>query len=155
MRLERVRHEDPDDLDAFFAMFTVYHRELDPFDPTPGGPEPFDLARTRAAILDDMDGREIDWIVADGNRAGFCMVRLLPDWPDESRLIASIAEFYVESSWRRQGIGQAAIEVLLASHRGRGTDLVEAGVLRDNVPAHAFWAHLGFEVQSVMTARRP
>jgi len=152
VRLERVRD---DELDAFFAMYEPYHLELDAYDPAPGGPEPFDLERYRAAVLDDMDGREIDWIVADGQRVGFCMVRVLADWADESRVVASIAEFYLEPDKRRQGIGRAAVEALLAAHRERGTHLVEAGILRDNEPAQAFWRSLGFEVQSVVTARRP
>ena len=97
----------------------------------------------------------MQWIVADGQRAGFIVVRTLLDWPDETRHIASIAEFYVLPRFRRAGVGTDAVEALLAEHRRRGTDEVEADILRDNEPARAFWARMGFEVQLYQTSRRP
>ena len=109
----------------------------------------------RAAVLDDLEGREQLWIRADGERAGFAVVRTLPDWPREDRDVAEIAEFYVEPAFRRRGVGQAAVTALLAEHRRRGTHLVEASILRDNDAAHAFWAALGFETRSTVTRRRP
>ncbi|MQA00003.1 MAG: GNAT family N-acetyltransferase [Dehalococcoidia bacterium] len=138
--------------DAFFAHFPAYHAELDAYDPRR---EPYDIQRGIEAILDDMDGRELLWIEADGRRSGFVMVRLDSDWPDIERTIASIAEFYVFPDARRSGIGTAAVEALLAQHRARGTYLVEASILRDNGPAKEFWARLGFEVHLFQTARRP
>lgn len=138
--------------DAFFALMDPYHRELAPYDPLG---DPLDPAQYRAAMLDDMEGRELRWIVADGERAGFAMVRVLPDFPDERSDVAEIIEFYVLPEHRRRGVGRAAVEALLAEHRRRGTALVEAGILRDNAPARAFWASLGFEVRSLHTARRP
>lgn len=144
----------PDDHDPFFAMFDTYHRELDAFDPhaAEGG---WDPVRGRAAILEDMDDRELFWILDGPERAGFIMTRTLPDWPDESREVCSIAEFYVVPSVRRRGVGRAAVVALLVEHRRRGTFEVEAGILPDNAPARAFWASLGFEVRSIVTARRP
>ena len=139
--------------DDFFAMAEAYLRELEPYDPMGadlGGIEAF-----RRATLDDAEGRELLWVLADGERAGLAVVRTLPDWPDESRTVASIAEFYVLPAHRGGGIGRAAVEALLAAHRRRGTALVEAEILRDNEPAQAFWAALGFEVQSIRTVRRP
>lgn len=139
--------------DDFFAMFERYSLELAPYDPF--GPEAFDLPQYRRAVLADMEGRELLWIVEGGERAGFAMVRTSPDWPDASRSIASIVEFYVLPERRRAGAGRAAVEALLAEHRRRGTALVEAAVLRDNEGAKAFWAALGFDVQFLQTARRP
>ena len=139
--------------DDFFAMAEAYFRELDRYDPMVadrGGIEGF-----RRATLDDAEGRELLWVLADGERAGLAVVRTLPDWPDETRTVASIAEFTVLPAHRRSGVGRAAVEALLAAHRRRGTALVEAEILRDNEPAKAFWAALGFEVQSIRTVRRP
>jgi ribosomal protein S18 acetylase RimI-like enzyme len=158
----RLRAIPPADHDAFFAMYQVYERELDPFDPDPAG----DRAQSsehievyRAAILEDLadaeSGRELFWVEVNGARAGFCMTRTLPDWPDPARNVAEIVEFYIDPAFRRRGAGRAAVEALLALHRERGTRLVEAAILRDNAPAHAFWRSLGFEVRSVMTARKP
>ncbi len=139
--------------DDFFSMLEVYFRELDPYDPL--GPDRHSIEQYRRAILGDTEGRELLWIVADGERVGLAMVRIMDDWPDATSLVAEIAEFYVVPSHRRRGIGRAAVESLLAEHRRRGTALVEAGILRDNEGALAFWAGLGFVVQSLQTARRP
>jgi ribosomal protein S18 acetylase RimI-like enzyme len=144
----------PDDHEEFFRRFAEYHRELDPYDPA-AAHDPWDADQHRRAILDDMEAREIDWIEADGERAGFAMVRTFPDWPDETRDVASIAEFTVFPTFRRRGIGAAAVEALLARHRQRGTYEVEASILPGNDPARAFWARLGFDVRSIVTARRP
>ena len=142
----------PEEYDAFFAMLATYHAELDQYDPHAAD---WDAEVHRRAILDDMGGREISWVTAGGERAGFLMVRVLPDWPDESRDVASIAEFYVAPEFRRRGVARAAIEALLADHRARGTFEVEAGVLVRNSPARAFWAAMGFEDRSIVTTRRP
>ena len=139
--------------DDFFSMLDVYLRELDLYDPL--GPDRHSIEQYRRAILADMEGRELLWIVADRERVGLAMVRTMDDWPDATSSVAEIAEFYVAPSHRRRGIGRAAVESLLAEHGRRGTALVEAAILRDNEGALAFWAGLGFVVQSLQTARRP
>ena len=139
--------------DDFFEMVELYDRELEPYEPR--SEDAVSMEHYRRAILSDTEGRELLWIVADGRRAGFTIVRTQPDWPDRSRRIASIAEFYVVPAQRLAGIGRAAVEALLAEHRRRGTALVQAAILRDNEPAKAFWAALGFEVEMLQSARRP
>lgn len=142
--------------DDFFAAYEAYSQELEPFDPAH---EPTDVAAYRAAVEDDLayedSGRELSWILADGVRAGFVVLRHLPDWLDPNRMITTIAEFCVFESRRRAGVGRAAVDAILAQERVRGTYEVEAGILRDNTAAHAFWGALGFEVRQVVTARRP
>ncbi|MDA1241385.1 MAG: GNAT family N-acetyltransferase [Chloroflexi bacterium] len=144
----------PEDFDLYFAMMEPYHRELDVYDPhaedSHGGERAY-----REAVLADMEGRELIWILVDRMHAGFAMVRVFPDWPDESRNVASIAEFYVLPPYRELGVGRAAVEAILADHRERGTFEVEAGILRDNAPAIGFWGRLGFELRFYQTARRP
>jgi GNAT superfamily N-acetyltransferase len=138
--------------DDFFAMAGPYHDELEPYvtDDVPWDPD-----RWRSAVLSDMEGRELLWIVADGTHAGFAVVRTNADWPNDERAIASITEFYVLPEQRRRGVGRAAIEALLAEHRRRGTALVEAAILALNEPAREFWAGLGFEVEFLQTSRKP
>ncbi len=148
--LARIREREHDD---FFAMFEAYHHELDPYAPHEAG-EPWSIELYRRAVLDDLEGREMLWIRADGQRAGFVVVRTLPDWPHEERDVAEIAEFYVTPEYRRHGVGRAAVLALLAEHRRRGTHLVEASVLLKNEPARAFWSSLGFETRSVVTGLR-
>ena len=113
------------DYDEFFALFAQYHRELDPFD-SAAEQDPWDAERHRAAILDDMEGREIRWIEADGRRAGFAMLRTYVDWPREDRRVASIAEFYVLPDLRRRGIGSAAVRAILDGKTVSSTRIREA-----------------------------
>ena len=137
-----------------FEMLAEYGRELDQFDPT-AHDDPWDPQLHRQAVLDDMEGRELLWIEVAGERAGLAMVRVYPDFPDESRDVAEIAEFTVLPPFRRRGVGRAAVEAILDDHRARGTHSVDASVLRDNAPAQRFWERMGFIVRSVMTTRRP
>ena len=143
-----------DEYDAYFAMMRPYMRELDAFDPA-GAESDADFANRRRRTLEDMDDRELLWIVADGERAGLLMVRGEERWLHPEESVASIAEFYVLPAFRRRGIGRAAVEALLAEHRRRGTAEVQADILRDNAAAQAFWASLGFETIMILTGRRP
>ncbi len=143
----------PSEYDAYFAMLHDYALELDQYD-TEASEDPWDAELHREAVLDDMEGRELLWIETEGERAGLAMVRVYPDFPDDTRDVADIAEFTVLPAFRGRGIGSAAVEALLADHRARGTYSVDASVLRDN-PALAFWERLGFVVRSVNTSRRP
>ena len=142
------------DYDAFFAMLRDYMTEMDGYDPTTVE-SPYDVERYIAAMIEDMEGRDFLWILQDGARAGFAIVRNLPDFPDESRMVATIGEFTVFPAFRREGVGTAAVQAILDDHRARGTYEVEAGILRDNVLARAFWARMGFELRFYQTARRP
>ena len=136
------------------AMMRDYFVELATYEPEAEDPDEL-LGRSWPEMLADMLGRELQWIVADDQRAGFLIVRTLPDWPHTERLIASIVEFYVAPEFRRGGIGTAAVETLLAEHRDRGSYFVEADILIANEPAKAFWERLGFGVQFLQTGRKP
>lgn len=142
------------DYDDFFDMLRRYMEEMDRYDPTTQHTS-FDVDLYIAAMLEDMDGREFIWLLQDGRRAGMAIVRYLPDFPDDDRMVATISEFYVLPEFRRQGVGSGAVEAILADHRERGTYEVEAGILRDNFLARAFWARMGFELRFYQTARRP
>ena len=138
----------------YFTLMREYMRELDAYDPA-GAESDADFERRRERTLDDMEDRELLWIVADGERAGLLMVRSDPRWVNPDETVASISEFYVLPGFRRRGVGTAAVEALLAEHRARGTAEMQADILRDNEPARAFWARMGFELQMYLTARRP
>ena len=142
------------DYDAFFAMLRDYMTEMDGYDPTTVE-SPYDVERYIAAMIEDMEGRDFLWILEDGARAGFAIVRTLPDFPDDRRMVATISEFSVLPAFRRRGIGAAAVQAILDDHRARGTYEVEAGILRDNLPAQAFWERMGFDLRFYQTARRP
>ncbi len=140
--------------EALFAMLRDYMAEMDAFDPT-AVEAPFAIDRYLDALREDDEDRELLWILDGGTRAGLAIVRVLPDFPDDGRMVATISEFYVLPAFRRRGVGAAAVQAILDDHRARGTYEVEAGILRDNVLAQAFWARMGFEVRFYQTARRP
>ena len=141
------------ELEALFQMFEAYHAEVEGFDPFRGEPE--SMAERRQRMLTGMEDEEWLWIVLDGERVGFIMSRVYYDEPLPGDRTTEILECYIDPARRRGGTGRAAVEALLAREREHGTALVEAGVLRDNAEALAFWEALGFEVRSLRTARRP
>ena len=137
----------------FVAMLGDYLRELDAYD-LPWDPAP--PAESYALAFDeDPDGQDIEWIEADGDRAGFLISRVVPDWPADERTIAEVMECYVTPPFRRRGVGRAAIDAWLARQRADGVAQVEASVLSRNAAALAFWERMGFEVRAVQTVRRP
>ena len=144
---------DAADRADFVAMLGDYLRELDAYElPWDPAPTPEDYAR---AFEDDPGGQRIEWMVADGERAGFLISRVVPDWPEEHRSVGEVIECYVAPRFRRRGVGRAAVETWLARQRADGVELVEASVLSLNTPALAFWERMGFEVRAVQTLRRP
>ena len=139
--------------EAFFALLGDYLAELDAYelawDPAPP------VEAYRRAFDDDPGGQRLDWILAGGQRAGFLVSRVVPDWPEEERAVAEVMECYVVPAQRRAGVGRGAVEAWLAEQRRRGVQLVEASVLAPNAAARAFWERLGFELRAVQTVRRP
>ena len=144
VRLEPV---SPGQSALFLAMFDAYCEEMEPFDPL------------RAGAVADMagvaEGDERLWVMVEGRRAGFVVLRAYEDDPGPGERTTEVVELYVQPLERRRGVGRAAVEAVLARERERGTALVEAAVLRDNGVALAFWEALGFEVRVLRTARRP
>ena len=140
------------DFDELFAMFEVYCAEAEAYDALPGPAQTSD--ERRADLLEGGESEQWEWIEVDGQRAGFLMSEVYEDEPGSADRTAEILECYVTREWRRRGVGRAAIEAWLAAERAAGTSLVEAGVLRDNEPARAFWAAMGFLERSVQLARR-
>jgi ribosomal protein S18 acetylase RimI-like enzyme len=141
------------EFDALFAMFEEYCVEAEAFDPL-GGPAQSSDER-RAALLEGAEDEQWEWIEVDGERAGFLMSEVYEDDPLPAERTAEILECYVAPAFRRRGVGRAAVDAWLAAERSAGTSLVEAGVLRDNEGARAFWAAMGFLERSVQLARRP
>ena len=148
-----LREVAPGERAAFFAMLADYLAELDayelPWDPAPP------VEAYRQALDADPDGQQIEWLIAGGQRAGFLITRIVPDWPEEDRKVGEVIECYVEPAHRLGGVGRAAVEIWLARMRTRGVASVEASVLWANTPARRFWERLGFETRSVQTMRRP
>tara|TARA_B100000029_G_scaffold440962_1_gene458446 strand:+ start:21688 stop:22152 length:465 start_codon:yes stop_codon:yes gene_type:complete len=140
--------------DVLFEMMHQYFLEINSFESNPVDINVyFDLYWP--ALFEDIEYRELLWIIHNKKKVGFTVIRILPDWPDDTKTIASIAEFYVQPDSRRSGIGTTAINLLLSDHRHRKTSLIEADILVNNQPAIKFWQSLGFEVQYLQTGRKP
>jgi ribosomal protein S18 acetylase RimI-like enzyme len=139
--------------EVFLEMFGDYLAELDayelPWDPAP----PLDAYRE--AFDEGPEGHRRYWIIVGSACTGFLVSQVGLVWPEEDREIATIGEFYVLPTYRRQGIGRRAIEKWLTEQRGQGITYVEATVLWANTPARSFWERLGFESRSVQTVRKP
>ena len=79
-----------------------------------GDREPDQLARwfadSSAQILTILRGAE---------PAGFAMVRLGGQYPGREPVDYSMSEFFIDRRWRRHGIGQAAVRLILDRFAGR------------------------------------
>lgn len=74
----------------------------------------------------------------DDDLVGFCLLR-------DSGEQWQVAEFYVVPGYRRKGVGSAAVSALKRFCRSDGRyDALEAGTLRFNTRALAFWRSQGF-----------
>jgi len=70
---------------------------------------------------------------------GFCLLR-------DTDAAWSVAEFYVRPSWRRLGVGAAAVALIKARCRATGRyDTLLASTVRWNTSALAFWRARGFQ----------
>ncbi len=80
-------------------------------------------------------------IEADGEVAGFCLIRILGDcW--------HIAEFSVVPERRRDGVGRSTVDEVAENARAAGATTLEAKVHPDNEGALPFWLAAGFEIVS-------
>jgi len=140
--------------DVLHNMMHRYFLEINSYESNPENVDIY-FALYWPALFEDIEDRELLWITYNNKILGFIVMRILPDWPNDKQTIASIAEFYIEPTSRRSGIGTAAINLLLDDHRQRGTALIEADILVNNQPAEKFWQNLGFEVQYLQTGRKP
>ncbi|MCC7460988.1 MAG: GNAT family N-acetyltransferase [Gammaproteobacteria bacterium] len=95
-----------------------------------GHREPDQLARWFAD-----SGAQILTILRGAEPAGFAMVRLGGQFPGREPVDFSMAEFFIDRRWRRHGVGQAAVRLILDRFAGRW-EILE--YLR-NPGAVAFW----------------
>ena len=144
---------DEDEFESLFAMFETYCDEIEPLDVLLG--ERPSSEERRESLLDGAEEESWFWIEVGGERAGFLMAQTYEDDPRPGEQATEILECYVVPERRRRGIAAAAVEALLQNERGRGTALVEAGILHGNEGAQAFWRAMGFDTRSVQVARRP
>ena len=88
--------------------------------------------------------RLLFWAQAYGQRVGFAMGRLVPDWLNPAHLTGYVAEVCVLRQYRRRGYGRQIATRLVAQLREAGAADVELDVLPANRGAMKFWARQGF-----------
>jgi aminoglycoside 6'-N-acetyltransferase I len=86
------------------------------------------------------------WASTGGERCGFAMVRLQPDWLIPERTVGYIAEFYVAPTFRRRGVGRVLAERMITFARNRGAEDIELDVLPTNRRGMQFWQAVGFSL---------
>jgi GNAT superfamily N-acetyltransferase len=63
---------------------------------------------------------------------------------------ALINELVIDRAWRRQGLGRALIQAVIAEARSRGMDEVEVGTEQTNHTALRFYRRCGFDEEYVL-----
>jgi predicted acetyltransferase len=132
-------------------LVNVVHVNLNLREALPG--ERTLLERMLAEYLFEFDGRtepypylDLYWeqvgrrpflIEADGEPVGLCLIRDRGHgW--------SVAEFWVQPSLRRLGVGRTAVEAVVERGKAAGAECLEAKVHPDNREALPFWIAAGF-----------
>ncbi len=142
-----VRPAQPDDLDAVARLWeslVEYHRQLDA-DLPPAAPQ--GARRYARQLLDRLDDPMTRVLVADadGEVVGYVLGVVVDLAPQMFQQEASgfLADIYVDQSYRRQGVGRALVETLIAWFAQRGLHYYEWHVAARNQESLAFWRSLG------------
>lgn len=124
------------DADAIGRLLHDFNREFD----EPLVPEPAWLARRIASLMADGD---TDVLLAGAGPDGLAVLRYQRSiWTEH--LEAYLAELYVVASRRRQGLGAALMEAVLARSRARGADYILLGTSVADTAACALYERMGF-----------
>lgn len=122
---------------AAARLLDAFNREYGYPSPGPG------FLSERLAELDGDDFATFLAADAEGSPAGVAVVRVRPSiW--EAAGEAYIAELYVVAGSRRQGLGSALMEAMLAFARERGCRWVELGTDENDHDAHRLYERFGF-----------
>jgi len=131
----RARLATTDDAHDVARLLHDFNTEFDT--PSPGP----DVLATRLRVL--LAGDETFAMLAGAPAVGVALVTLRPNvWYDGR--VALLDELYVVPGLRGRGIGSAIIELLMATARLRGVDLIEINVDEGDVDAQRFYERHGF-----------
>lgn len=134
-----VRLADLADADAIGQLLYAFNREFD--EPAP---EPSALA---ARIRQLLDGGDTLVLLAGDGPDGLAVLRFRAAiWSDG--LECYLAELYVATPLRGQGLGRALMEAALSEARNRGADTMDIGVDEPDLAARRLYESLGFTNRS-------
>ncbi len=130
-----VRRADVTDAEAIGRLLHDFNSEYD--EPTPSPPA---LAeRVRELLAAD----EITVLVGGEKPQGLAVLRFRPAIFTEA-LECYLAELYVVSDRRGQGLGRALMEAAIELARREGANHMDLGTSEDDVAARALYESLGF-----------
>jgi ribosomal protein S18 acetylase RimI-like enzyme len=139
-----VTANDAPAIAELWESLVAYHQALD--DALPGA-APNGSGRYTKRLLQHLDDEYTRAFVAevDGKVIGFILgmvVDLLPDiFAQEPG--GFLADIYVDSVYRRSGIGRSLVEALIQWFRGQGVTHFDWHVAAHNPDAIAFWHSMG------------
>lgn len=139
-----VTNADADALAELWLALVAYHQNLDPaLPPAARGGEHRYVRR----LLDRLDDPFTCVFVAevDSRVVGYILgmvVDLMPDIFDQ-RPGGFLADIFVESDVRRQGVGRMLVEALKTWFREQGVDHFDWHVAAQNTSGIAFWRSVG------------
>jgi ribosomal protein S18 acetylase RimI-like enzyme len=128
---------------ALWREGMAVHAELDPRFPLVA-----DAERRFEAYLKDVleEPKALVLVAESASRAvGYCLARVSQHPAVFSKqTYGYINDLFVESSYRRKGVGKALFEATARSLRDRGIRDLEVSLVPGNRMASAFWRKLGF-----------
>ncbi|MBK8028704.1 MAG: GNAT family N-acetyltransferase [Anaerolineae bacterium] len=142
-----IRPAAPQDVDAIAQLWLAlvgYHREIDP-DLPPAAPN--GALRYARRLVDRLEDPMTSVLVAEteGKVVGYVLgmvVDLAPEMFAQSPS-GFLADIYVDTAYRRHGVGRALVEHLSAWFRDKGLRYFEWHVAALNDDAVEFWRKVG------------
>jgi ribosomal protein S18 acetylase RimI-like enzyme len=152
-RVRPATHADFDEVAALFDDFMTLHRRWQPdlFRPTL-------LGFTPAIFQSWLDQPNTRYIVADlgGLVAGYVSANSSPGWANDfvfARPGVYITVIIVAAGIRRKGVGRALFEAIEAWAQENNAEFVGLNVNPSNDAARAFYASLGYDLNSEYRAK--
>ncbi len=155
----RIRHYTPDDRAALRSLVLDLHEEVRRYDPDLVLGEDF-LVGYFEQLLAKQAGSAGGIYLAvtpEGTVVGYVVLygRLHPPGADERPdPYAWVAELYVRSSLRDQGLGEALLARAEAHARDLGVYKIELAVVAENAAARRFYERQGYRDRSLVMTKR-
>lgn len=135
---------DADAIGQMWEKLVTYHRELDMALPrsAPNGARLY-AQRIREKVGDSHTGIFVAEV--KNKPVGFVLGLIVDLVPEmfAPEIAGFLADIYVETGFRRTGIGRALVQALSDWFQSRGVGYIELYVANSNVEGRAFWASLG------------
>jgi len=145
MMIRTASANDVDAIGELWLQLVAYHRQIDPANMPEAAPD--GARRYAVRIGDSLDDTHTRVFVAEdkGRIVGYVMgviVDMLPETFEEARS-GFLADIFVLSEYRHQGVGRSLVEALRNWFQNRGVTHYEWFVAEQNAEARRFWEKVG------------